>query len=262
MTFQGVGALVHPELRRAPTLTGPHGWAFAAFASAVFWRKPLRNLLSSFDIRLNRTTRCYSMPLPEQIPVRYTEDDAGYLTMRPVVKQTFRLSELADMVVSVAGKDASRVQQIFRNGTVIYNGYRYWWEGISAASSDIEALLAPFPEDDPARPFDSDKVTAALLEIGGGTQLHVSEITRQAASEKKLFGKYSPWELFLRDAVATAPRYVKYSHARKADLFRISLPHEKSRQLLAALLEAAPRGLRHRWSTLQPPAAITFVCPR
>ena len=202
------------------------------------------------------------MPLPDQIPVRYTEDDAGYLTMRPVVKQTFRLSELADMVVSVAGKDVSRVQQIFRNGTVIYNGFRYWWEGISASSAEIATLLSPFPEDDPARPFDSTKAIMALFEIGGGTQLHVTEISRQDASEKKLFGKYSPWELLLRAAAASAPRYLKYSHARRADLFRITLPYEKSRELLAAMREAAPRGLRHRWSTLQPPAAITFVCPR
>lgn len=202
------------------------------------------------------------MPLPDQIPVRYTDDDAGYLTMRPVVKQLFRPAELADMVVSVAGKDATRVQQIFRNGTVIYNGFRYWWEGISAESTEIEALLAPFPDDDPARLFDCAKATAALLEIGGGTQLHVTEIARQAASEKKLFGKYSPWEILLRDAAAFVPRYLKYSHARRGDLFRIILPYEKSVQLLAAMRDAAPRGLRHRWSTLQPPAAITFVCPR
>lgn len=202
------------------------------------------------------------MSLPDQIPVRYTEDDAGYLSVRPVVKQTFRLAELAGMVVSVAGKNASRVQQIFRNGTVIYNGYRYWWEGISAETAEIETLLAPFPDDDPARPFDASTATAALLEIGGGTQRHITEITRKDASEKKLFGKFSPWEILVRDVAALTPRYEKYSHARKADLFRISLPYERSRHLLTAMLEAAPRGLRHRWSTLQPPAAITFVCPR
>jgi len=28
------------------------------------------------------------MPLPQQIPVRYSEEDAGYVSMRPVVKQT------------------------------------------------------------------------------------------------------------------------------------------------------------------------------
>jgi len=93
------------------------------------------------------------MPLPEQIPVRYTEEDAGYVSMRPVVKQTFRLNELADMVVSVTGKDPARVQQIFRNGTVVYNGYRYSWDGIPAELAEIASLLHPFPDDEPSRPF-------------------------------------------------------------------------------------------------------------
>src|SRR6266403_1714423 len=56
----------------------------------------------------------FCMPLPETIAIRFTEDDAGYVTVRPVVRQTFRLAELADMVVSVTGKNAVRLQQIFR----------------------------------------------------------------------------------------------------------------------------------------------------
>ena len=56
------------------------------------------------------------MSLPLQIPVRYSDEDAGYVSMRPVVKQTFKLHELTDMVVSVVGKDPARVQQIFRTG--------------------------------------------------------------------------------------------------------------------------------------------------
>src|SRR5215472_6237029 len=110
------------------------------------------------------------MPLPEQITVRYTEEDAGYMSVRPVVKQTFRLHELVDMVVSVAGKDAARVQQIFRSGTVVYHGYRYWWDALSTDLPEIERLLAPFPEDDPARPFVPQQATSVLLEMGGGTQ--------------------------------------------------------------------------------------------
>jgi len=202
------------------------------------------------------------MSLPEQIPVRYTEDEAGYLSVRPVVKQVFRLHELADMVVSIAGKDSARVQQIFRSGTAVYHGYRYWWDAITGENSEIEALLAPFPDDDPSRPFEPSLAIAALLEIGGGTQCHVIEITRTEASEGKFLRRLSPWQVLLRDATSNAPRYEKYSYARHADLFRTALPYDHAQSLLAALLESAPRGLRHRWSTLQPPAAVTFVCPR
>jgi len=202
------------------------------------------------------------MSLPEQIQVRYTEDEAGYVSVRPVVRQAFRLAELADMVVSVAGKDVARVQQIFRTGTVVYHGYRYSWDGIDAETPEIAALLAPFPDDDPERPFDPNKATTALFEIGGGAQRHIVQISREEASETKFFARQSAWAVLLESLAGQTIRYEKYSHARRADLYRLALPYERAQELLAILLEAAPRGLRHRWSTLRPPAAITFVCPR
>jgi hypothetical protein len=203
-----------------------------------------------------------NMPLPQQIPIRFVEDDAGYVSMRPVVKQRFRLSELTDMVVSVVGKDAGRVQQIFRTGTVLYNGYRYWWDSLAADFPEIELLLLPFPDDDPSIPFDPSRATAALLEIGGGAQRNLLEIAANEASEKKLFAKNSPWDVLTQFAAANPPRYERYAHARRADLFRLTLPFDRAQQLLNTMLEAAPRALRRRWSTLRPPAALTFVLPR
>lgn len=202
------------------------------------------------------------MALPEQIAVRYVDEDAGYVSVRPVVKQTFRLGELVDMVVRVAGKDASRLQQILQSGTVVYNGYRYTWEGIAATLGELEARLIPFPDDEPDRPFAAANVLSAILESGGGTQRHVVEITRQEASRKKLFSRQSPWDVLLLVGKEFPPRYEKYSYARKADLFRSSLPYDKRQELLKAMFEAAPRGLRQQWGTLRPPAIITFVCPR
>jgi hypothetical protein len=202
------------------------------------------------------------MPLPQQISVRYTEEDAGYVSMRPVVKQTFRLNELADMVVSVTGKDPARVQQIFRNGTVVYNGYRYSWDSIATEAAEIDSLLHPFPDDDPARPFDPESAKSVLFEMGGGTQRHIVEILRSEASGKKLFVKNSPWKILVQCVRESSARYEKYSHARKADLYHITLSFERGRHLLTAMLECAPRALRYRWITLRPPTVITFVCPR
>jgi hypothetical protein len=202
------------------------------------------------------------MPLPAQILVRYSDEDAGYLSMRPVMKQTFQLHELADLVVSVVSKDPARVQQIFRTGSVIYNGYRYSWDPLNAALPEFESLLATFPDDDPSRPFLPAQAVAVLFEIGGGTQRFNFELARKEASEKKLFAKSSPWDILLQLAAASPPRYEKYFHARRADFFRLTLPYDHALQLLASLLDAAPRQLRHRWSTLRPPAALTFVCPR
>src|SRR5208283_1906278 len=76
----------------------------------------------------------YNLPmsLPETIPTRYTEEEAEYLSLRPVVRQTFRIAELVDMILSVTGKDAHRIAQILRSGSVVYHGYRYWWPAFEA----------------------------------------------------------------------------------------------------------------------------------
>jgi hypothetical protein len=202
------------------------------------------------------------MALPQEIGVRYAEDDVGYVSMRPVVKQTFRLNELADMVVSVVGKDAERVQQTFRTGAVVYNGYHYWWDPVNAELAEVQTLVAPFPEDDPSRAFDPASATAVLFESGGGSQRSVVEITAQEAGSKKLFSKTSAWELLTDFSRSFVPRYEKYSYGRRADMFRLTIPFDRAQPLLAAMLEVAPRALRHRWSALRPPSAITFVCPR
>src|SRR5271169_174731 len=179
------------------------------------------------------------MPLPESIAMRFTEEDAGYVTVRPVVKQTFRLADLADMVVSVTGKNAKRVQQIFRAGTIVYNGYRYWWPGFAADEKEISGLLAVFPDDDPALLFDPARVTAFSLEIGGGTQRSLVGISRREASAKKLFHKQSPWEILLSAIKDSPPRYEKYSHADRADVFRVHLSPETAQAFMKELQGAA-----------------------
>src|SRR5207249_9616366 len=103
-------------------------------------------------------------------------------------------------------------QQILRAGTVVYNGYRYWWDGFSSNESDVAGLLAPFPDDDPSRPFDPAEVTAVSLEIGGGTQRSLVGSTRSEASSRKLLRKHSPWDILLGVAMNSTPRYEKYSY--------------------------------------------------
>ena len=202
------------------------------------------------------------MPLPETIAMRFTEEDAGYVTVRPVVKQTFRISELADMVVSVTGKNISRVQQIFRAGTVVYNGYRYWWYGFASDESELAGLLANFPDDDPSRLFNPAQITAISLEIGGGTQRTLVGIARHESFAKKLFHKLSPWEIFLQTAQDGTARYEKYSYADRADVYRVHLDPEKAALLLKDAVNASPRTLRKKLAALQPPAALLFFSHR
>jgi hypothetical protein len=202
------------------------------------------------------------MPLPETIAMRFTEEDAGYVTVRPVVKQTFRLGELADMVVSVTGKNVLRVQQIFRAGTVVYNSYRYWWEGFVSNEDEITRLLAVFPDDDPTCLFNPARVTAFSLEIGGGTQRSLIGIVRGEAMARRLFHKPSPLEILLAAVGDSPPRYEKYSHAERADVYRVQLSFGAAALLLKQVAAAASRGLRKKLTALQPPAAILFFIPR
>lgn len=202
------------------------------------------------------------MALPETIAIRFTEEDAGYVTVRPVVRQTFRMAELTDMVLTVTGKNVARVHQIFRAGTVVYNGYRYWWDSFASEPSEITALLAPYPEDDPSLPFRPSAVTSISLEIGGGSQRSVVEITREEASAKRWFQKRNLWDILLGAAEKAPPRYQKHSHAQRADVYRLYLPVEAAQALLARTRTAAPRALQKKLAGVQPPSALLFFTPR
>src|ERR1700730_16848588 len=103
------------------------------------------------------------MPLPETISVRYTDEEAGYVTVRPIVRQAFRLDELLDMVLSVAGKDVTRVRQLLHSGTVVYHFYRYSWTGFDADETELAAALARFPDADPTRHFPPGQCILAIM---------------------------------------------------------------------------------------------------
>ena len=202
------------------------------------------------------------MALPETISVRRAEEDAGYMAMTPVVTQTFRLSELVDMVVSVTGKNPQRVQHVFAVGTVLYNGFHYTWPGLQSEPGEIAMLLAAFPDDDPSRTFDPMTATGAILEIGGGTQRKLVEISRETASVHRMFSRRTPWDALLTLTKEFSARYEKYDHAKRADLFRVSLRFEEAQNLLQRMIESAPRQLRFQWRAMHPPAAVLFVSPR
>ena len=202
------------------------------------------------------------MSLPDSIPVRYTEEEAGYVSVRPVIRQTFRLGELTDMVVRVAGKDAARVAQIFRSGTVVYNGYRYWWPGFASEPAEIAELLAPFPDDNPSRAFHEDEAVAVILEFGGGAQHTPVELPREEAAARRFFSHRTAWNCLLDAARSKLPSYDHYSYARRADLFRCALPYGDARRLLQEMLATARRGLRKRLGGIAPPSALIFLCPR
>ena len=202
------------------------------------------------------------MPLPETIPVRYTDEEAGYVTVRPVVRQTFRLEELLDMILSVAGKDVTRIRQLLHSGTVVYHFFRYSWDGFDADAAELAAALAHFPDPDRWRPFPPSQCVLAILESGGVTPRHLMEIGREAGSKRRIFRKQSFWEALLEIAVDENIQYHGYSYGRTADIYRLDLDGQIVERIAESLKRLAPRGLHIVLGTLPAAASILFICPR
>ena len=202
------------------------------------------------------------MTLPETIPVRYTEEEAGYVTVRPMVRQTFRLDELLDMILSVTGKDAARIRQILHSGTVVYHFYRYLWTGFDADEADLSAALTRFPDADPTRPFQAGKCTLAVFESAGPHPKHLLELDRTAGLKRRIFRGHSFWERLVNIADQEKPAYQSYSYAHRADLYRLDLTGQNVLQIAQAAKRLAPGKLRSALRVLPTAERIVFVCPR
>jgi hypothetical protein len=202
------------------------------------------------------------VPLPETISVKYTEEEAEYLSVRPVVRQTFRLPELVDMILSVTGKDVARIQQILRSGTVVYHFYRYWWQGLDAGPEELAALLAPFPNADPARAFRAEECTAVFLETSGYPPRRSLELRRQAAASKRLFSSRSFWDSLMELTRAGGLKYQEYSYSHRADVFARLVVAAETAALVRDAQRLAPRSLRAQMHSLPETSRILFLCPR
>jgi hypothetical protein len=202
------------------------------------------------------------VPLPETIPIRYTDEEAGYVTVRPVVKQTFQLGELLDMILSVTGKDVARVKQLLHSGTVVYHFFRYSWNGFDVDEFELAAALARFPDAEPARPFAPEQCTVAILETGGSNPRLIVELPRAAASKRRIFRGQSFWERLMEIASREKLHYDRYSYGRRADLYRLDLDGENVPEITQGAVRLAPRNVRGTMAALQGAASILFVCPR
>lgn len=202
------------------------------------------------------------MPLPETIPVRYTEEEAGYVSFRPVVRQTFRPDQLLDMVLSVTGKDAARIRQIFRSGTVVFHFYRYWWTGFEIDETELRGLLARFPDPDPTREFRGAECTMIAIESGATPPHPAVEVPKEAVSRNGLFRRRSLWGALLAETASTPVTYGGYSFAHHADLYRLELTAESRARLSAAAASLAPRAMRKDLQAFSGAARVVFVCPR
>jgi hypothetical protein len=202
------------------------------------------------------------MTLPETIAVRYTEDEAEYVSLRPVVRQTFQIDELVDMIVSVTGKDAARIVQIMRSGAVAFHGYRYWWNGFEAQENDLEIKLAKFADADPSRAFDFAACVGVVFEAGETVSRHSMEISRDAASRRRFLRLRSFWDDLKALAPVTTPAYREYSYARRADIYMSPLATGDAAKLAIAARRELPRSLATSARNVAGANRILWICPR
>ncbi len=202
------------------------------------------------------------MPLPETISVRYTEEEAGYITVRPLVRQMFRMDELLDMILSVAGKDALRVHQLLQSGTVVYHFFRYTWAGFDADEAALAAALAKFPDAEPSRPFAPGLCSNAIFDSAGTPPRHLLDMDRDMASKRRIFRRQSFWDGLLEIACEENLSYEKYSYGRRADLYRLDLDAEITSRIAEVADRLATGKLRAALRVMPLAASLLLVCPR
>jgi hypothetical protein len=202
------------------------------------------------------------MPLPETIRVKYTEEEAEYVSIRPLVQQEFRGAELVDMILSVTGKDVARIQQILRSGTIVFHSYRYWWQGFGAESAALAGILVRYPDAEPSREFQAGECSEVILESSGAPAAHTIRLRRDAAGKKRLLRSRSFWDCLMDLAGEAAPAYREYSYALRGDVYWTTLTRERVMRLGAEAERYAPRALRVQLGVLPSISQIAYVCPR
>jgi hypothetical protein len=180
------------------------------------------------------------MGLPETIRVKISSEEAESIALTPVAVRQMPVRELIEVLLGSTGKELPRLLALLRVGRYVSGASRFRWEGFAAGAGDLEALLATFPDHEPGRPFAPARCVRAVLRGPNAT----IEMTRAAASERRLFRKRSFWDVLIEVAASAAPRYIAYSYRERADHYEAALDSAAA----AALRESAGA---LRYSTLE-----------
>ena len=202
------------------------------------------------------------MPLPATIPVRYTDEDAGFVSIRPVMRMSLRPEQLLELILGVTGKHAERVEQILQSGSVAAGGFRYRWEAMDIGAGELAAQLAAFPDADPARPFDAGRCTMVVVEGSTNAQA-LAEFAAGEASRRRAFRRRSFWDALLAAAAGEqAPIYRSYSYARRGDLYALELAEGRREMLAEEARQFGVGDVKTQAAALARAARLLYLCTR
>lgn len=162
------------------------------------------------------------MALPERISVKISSEAAGSISITPVVRQELAAAQLVENILRVTGKNAGRVRDVLRQGTVINGASRFRWEPLHVAVEELSAALAGFPDPEPGRAFDPARCVRARL-TGGRAPI---ELGREAVSRRRWLRRRSFWDAVLETAGKVTLTYRDYSYGDRADVYSAELTAE------------------------------------
>lgn len=159
------------------------------------------------------------MAIPQTIRVKLSSEEAGSVSITGVVVRDIPLRELVTLMLGITGKDAARVHDLLRRGTLVSGATRYRWQGWDAGLDNVAELLETFPRPDPSRPFSADHCVRAVIQGPG----YGTELPRELGVRRRLFRRRSFWSALMEVADQESLRYIDYSYKEKADCYRVEL---------------------------------------
>jgi hypothetical protein len=170
------------------------------------------------------------MALPQTVRVKLSSEEAGAISITPVVVQEMPVRDLVEHLLGVTGKNEPRIREVLRRGTLVSGASRFRWAGWEADAESVKELLASFPDADPTRPFAAGRCVRAILRGGGRT----CEITREVGSRKGLLQRASFWDHLMEVAGAADAAYAGYSYKDRADRYVRELSPADAQRLRVA----------------------------
>lgn len=197
------------------------------------------------------------MRLPETIRVRLSSEEAGAISMTPVLSREMPLRELVELMLDFTGKDPLRVHELLLRGSLVIGASRYRWTGWDADLGELTEMLGVLPSPQPERLFDPDHCVRLILH---GPALRL-EIAKRSLCERRFLRSRSFWDALMEIASERQLAYAGYSYRERADRYRLDISASLASRLAssASLLRYTRLGEHFRDGTVE---RIEFLVER
>jgi transposase len=190
------------------------------------------------------------------VQVRVSSEDAGGISLSPVQHREVPVTELVTWIVRVTGKDAPRIEEILKRGSLVVGLSRMRWESADAAEC-LSAILDILPDDCPTRLLDERKIREIVVSAG----TRQITIPGNAARARRWFRSESFLERWLSSAELPKPAYERYDYGEQADRFRAPIGATATAAYRDAV-NLLPSGVLRNALRVHAPTAITMLMPR